>query len=300
MDGMPCSVRRGSQRPRTFIALSTAFLLSLALALTGCASSSPSGSSGSPGATPIATAPSAAASSPGPASTGSTAAKPPPSAPRAPSAADQLAAFIAAAERADGQLRHAAALVNTGIGAKRLEFTPATFAAIRAIDVQKLGKAVPAGMPESLQTQTLLVYSDLVSRYYSLRSADMADHQQPLNRSEGRGEYILACLPNGAPAAARFAADLSALRALSASLPRFAVAAPDSRTAAGVAARVEHIRLINGGCLSCGGEVFTKPIAVIWTTASAGAKHLKGTVAGGDFSADYEPGDGWLVIIRAC
>ncbi len=296
---MSCLVRRGSRRPRTFVALSAGFLLSLALALAGCASGGPSGSSNSPGATPIATAPSGAASSPGPASTGSATAKPPPAS-RAPSAADQLAAFVAAAERVDGQLRHAATLVNTGIGAQRLEFTPATFAAIRAIDVQGLGKTVAAGMPERLQTQTLLVFSDLVSRYQSLKSVLEADRQQPLERADGLAEYIMACLPNGAPAAARFTADLSALRSLSASLPRFTVAAPDSRTAAAVAALVEYIRLSNGGCMSCGGEIFTKPIPVVWTTASAGAKHLEGTVAGIDFSADYKPGDGWSVIIRAC
>ena len=76
----------------------------------------------------------------------------------------QLAAFVAAAEHADGQLHHAAALVNGDIGATSMRFTPATLAAIRDLDNAPAARAVPAGLPTELLREVLVVYADLASR----------------------------------------------------------------------------------------------------------------------------------------
>ena len=241
------------------------------------------------------------AATPGLTATGTVTAKPsPPPTSRAPSAADQLGAFFTAAQRLDGRLRQTAALVNTGIGAESLMFSTATFAAIRAIDVKTVLAAIPAGMPERLERQAMLVYNDLVSRADSLKGPLIAQYQQPLKRTDFWSRFIMDCLSNGAPAAAKFPGDLSSTRNLAASLPRFRVAAPDSRAAAAIAVRAMDIGLANGGCLSCGGVMLAQPIPIVWTSASAKGRHLEGTVSGVQFTADYKPGQGWIVEIRAC
>ena len=53
------------------------------------------------------------------------------------SAARQLAGFFAAAKAADTQLHHAAVLVNDAIGTQAMHFTPATRAAVEAVDVAR-------------------------------------------------------------------------------------------------------------------------------------------------------------------
>ena len=84
------------------------------------------------------------------------------------SEADQLAGFFAAAEAADGQLKHAATLVNEGVGKKSLNFSPEALAAVKALDMSPVARAIPAGLPPELLRRVLLTYSDLVSRTLAL------------------------------------------------------------------------------------------------------------------------------------
>ena len=84
--------------------------------------------------------------------------------PAAPSAAGQLAAFISAAEQAESQLRHTAALINSGISATSMRFTPATVAAVQALSNAPVARAIPAGLPTGLLRTTMVVYGDLASR----------------------------------------------------------------------------------------------------------------------------------------
>ena len=128
-------------------------VLALAVGLAaGCGSTASPGASSTPGS---GTNP--APSRPAPTSPSTTA-------PPASSAATQLAAFFAAAEHTDSQLRHAAALINGDIGATSMRFTPATIAAVRGIELAPAASALPAGLPTEMLRGVLVVYGDLASR----------------------------------------------------------------------------------------------------------------------------------------
>ena len=122
--------------------------------------------------------------------------------PPAPSAAGQLAAFIAAAGQADSQLRHAAALVNGDIGATSMRFTPATLAAVRALGNAPVARAIPAGLPDELLREALVVYGDLASRTAALDAVGRygyPGHKLPIGSPDAQA--VLGCLRHGAPAA---------------------------------------------------------------------------------------------------
>lgn len=212
----------------------------------------------------------------------------------APSAADQLAGFFSAAGALDSQLRQAAALVNGGVGKTSMSFPPATQAVVSALSTKEVARAIPAGLPAELLRQTLLVYSGLESRTTSLRGVPMFGDESPLKLSSQDGKYVYGCLRNGAPAAARFTADLAALRAAALAAQPIALAAPDSRAAAELALRVQAINLHNSGCMECGGFVATTLAPVVWTSRSGG------TVNGIQFQVIYHAGTGWEARIWAC
>jgi hypothetical protein len=216
------------------------------------------------------------------------------------SAADQLAGFFSAAQAADARLHHAATLVNADIGVKTMRFHRSTLAAAHAIGATAAAHAIPGGMPPELLRQVLLVYSDLAARQFAFNRLPMpssASRSVPVTGSEGR--EIVRCLGNGAPAAARFDADLAALRAYADTLAPLTVAAPDSRAAADVAVRVHNINGQNSCCGSCGGAVFTSLAKVVWHRSTQSYfGRVDGTINGVVFRADYHA-DGWHITVNA-
>ncbi len=250
----------------------------------------------------VASGPGGGASSPAPATTSPAPAATSPATQPSASAAAQLAGFYTAAQLADAQLRHAAALVNKGIGPSSMSFTPAALAAVKALDAAPVARTIPAGLPTELLRRVLLVYSDLESRTASLSSISRSGYSSgslPISGQEG--SYIHDCLGNGAPAAARFGADLAAVRALAEATPPVTVAAPDSRPAAELAVRITWINVGNSGCMSCGGGVTPTLATIIWQREyDPGAGHSDGTINGLRFRADYHAGSGWQAMLFAC
>jgi hypothetical protein len=268
----------------------------LGAGLAGCARTAAPGAAGAPARTassPAATSAPAPSITPTPTPTHATP-------PRA-SAAGQLAGFFAAAQVADGALRHAAVLVNQGVGKKTLNFSPEALAAVKALDTSAVARAIPAGLPPELLRRTLLVYSDLVSRHLALDRIWEFRSDYPMSMSGFDGKYLYRCMGNGATPAARFGADLAAARSLAGQTPPVTRPAPDSRAAAELALRINLIELANGGCMSCGGSVSTTLSKIVWQPEDeSGVGHSDGYINGIRFRADYHPGHGWSVAIWAC
>jgi hypothetical protein len=118
-------------------------------------------------------------------------------------------------------------------------------------------------------------------------------------------------LPHGAPAAQAFAADLEALEQLAHTLPPVVVAAPTSREAAEVAVYVALVNKANACSEECGGTVLRRLTTVRWDTDPSGKTRTSGTLGetvsgpGFDlshlnFSATYQPSQGWIINIQAC
>lgn len=217
-----------------------------------------------------------------------------------PSAADALAGFVAAANRTDRQIRAAAALVNSGIGADTIQFTPNTVAAVTSINQHALVDAIPSAMPAALQRKVLLVFSELVSRSDALRAILDVQHDQ-IPRDSAEARFLIGNLGHGAPAAARYSADLNAARKLAASLPPIATVSPASRATAAIAVQTEYIMGMNGGCASTGGWLETTPVPLLWKQRiDYSGQRTDGTIGGIVFRADYRPGHGWQVLMYAC
>jgi hypothetical protein len=232
---------------------------------------------------------------------GSTRATVPPAS-SAPSAAGQLAAFMAAAEYADGQLHRAAALVNSDIGATSMRFTPATLAAIRDLDNAPVARAVPAGLPTDLLREVLVVYGDLASRtgaFGGVQIYGASGRALPIGGQDAK--EVLRGLHNGAPAAARFNADLAAMRTLAQQTPPVTIAPPDSRAAADLALRLDSIAHRNACSHLFGGWAPTGLETVIWQPSTdQHSGHYAGTISGGRFQANYTAEHAWEIIIYAC
>jgi hypothetical protein len=215
-------------------------VLALAVGLAaGCGSTAPPGASSTPSGRATTSTPGGgtnlAPSRPAPARTSTTA-------PPAPSAATQLVAFFAAAEHADSQLHHAAALVNGDIGAASMRFAPATIAAVRGIELAPVASALPAGLPAGMLRKVLVVYGDLASRtdaFNGVRGYGSSGRELPIGGPESQS--VLRGLRNGSPAAARFNADLAAARTLAQQIPRVTIAARDSRAALELALRLQSM-----------------------------------------------------------
>ena len=211
--------------------------------------------------------------------------------PRA-SSAGQLAAFFAAAQVADAQLRHAATLVNQGVGKTSLNFSPEALAAVGALDPSPAARAIPAGLPPELLRRVLLVYSDLVSRHIALVRIWEFRSEYPLSMSTFDGKYLYRCMGNGAPAAAR---------TLAGQTPPVTPPAPDSRQAAELALRIHQIEHRNSGCMECGGYVFTALSPIVWHREySPDSGRSDGYIDGIRFRVDYHPGQGWSAMTWAC
>lgn len=267
----------------------------LALGTSGCGTPAPSGPQA-----PVSSPRSAPASSPRSATPKPTPATPSPSAVPTASAARQLADFFAAAEGADAQLRHAAMLVNGGIGAQALNITPAMRAAVAAVDMGGVARQITAGMSSELLRRVLLVYSDLESRYRAFRRvSEYREPSIPITSFEGKD--ALTCLRNGAPAAARFGGDLASARSLALAQPLFAPAPTVSAATAEVAVRLAYINGINGGCEECGGTIVTTLTPFIWhVQPGPGVTHGIGIISFIAFDVNYQPGHGWVAYLHAC
>ena len=221
--------------------------------------------------------------------------------PPAPSEASRLAVFMTAAGQADSQLRHAAVLVNAGIGTTSMRFTPAAVAAVGALSNAPAARAIPAGLPVELLRRVLAVYGDLSSRngaFGGVRLFGQPERELPVGGQDARD--ILRGLHNGAPAAARFGTDLAAVGSLAQQTPPLAVAAPDSRAAAELALRLTSIDKRNHCSYQFGGFAPTQLETVTWQPASKYSRHYDGTISGGRFQADYTAAHGWQININAC
>jgi hypothetical protein len=236
-----------------------------------------------------------APSRPAPASTSTTA-------PPAPSAATQLAAFFAAAQHADSQLHHAAALVNGDIAATSMRFTPATTAAMRGIELAPVASALPAGLPTEMLREVLVVYGDLASRTDALngvRAYGSSGRELPIGSLEAQS--VLRGLRNAAPAAARFNGDLAAARILAQQTPLVIIAAPDSRAALELALRLQSISLRNSCDEDFGGYAPTSLETIVWQPSTdQHSSHYQGLIGGIRFAADYTVQHGWKINIYAC
>jgi hypothetical protein len=214
----------------------------------------------------------------------------------------ELAAYFAAAERADANLRRAATLINGGMARDRLRIRPETVAAIEAAAPKALQATIPAGMPPELMRSVLLTYSELASRYYAMRHVlDAGDPRREVvvPRSQTVSPTlaeIVDGLRNGAASAARFDRDLAAAKSLA---RRHALtgAGPRSRAAAELSVRLQHIVISNGCCVSTGGEIFTRLAPLDWT-GGQDRRSWTGHVGGVGFRADWT-GRGWNVRLEA-
>lgn len=208
--------------------------------------------------------------------------------------------FLTRATMADKALREASDRINAAITTTEVTYDQHTRDLLASAAPGPVASTLPAGMPDTLKKAALLVYSDLVSRWAAMSGS--CDHGEgTLPRAEFDG-----CFVQGAPAAARFAGDLSALDQLAEATPEFAVAAQDSRTAEALAVRIRYIDLGNLGCANMGGYVATDPIPIVWqrTPDDAGGADWQGTVGAGlagiPFRGTFDPVLGWQIEILAC
>jgi len=225
-----------------------------------------------------------------------------------------MAAFAAAARTQDTRLREAARLINGGIRARTVTVTSQTAKAVKAVDLQSVAKAIPAGLSDNLLTGAMLVYSELVSRsdamsHFRFPATYDRQHVDPL--AIPNADQILACLSHGAPAAQAFAADLQALAQLAHTSPPVDVAAPTSRAAAEVAVQIALVNKVNGCSEECGGIVLRRLTTVRWVADPSGKTKASGTLGESvrgpgfdlshvNFEATYQPSQGWTVNIQAC
>ncbi len=115
------------------------------------------------------------------------------------------------------------------------------------------------------------------------------------------GTNVLSCLRNGSEAAARYPADLAALRSLAQSTSPVMAVAPDSRAAQDLAVRVESIANGNACCEGCGGFVVTELARITYVDnpqvdPQTGAR-IDGHISGAPFQTDYDAGVGWTVLV---
>jgi hypothetical protein len=265
----------------------------------GRAGSSPATTGGGAGTgTPSATS---GTSSPVAPATGSSATSPSAS---GTTEAARLGAFFAAAGRADAQLRTAADRINAAISPTTIVIDAATVAAVKAVDVEAVARAVPAGLPSTLTQQVLEVYADLSSRQAAFQRVLEDASQSPLPRNSDVGKDLIRCLGNGSAPARFFAGDLAAVRSTASGMPALTPAAPTSRAAAELALRLHAISLPNNCAEECGGYA-PRPIPLyqfVWgkvhlAPGSDWDGHYGDT---GLFTARYVTGQGWQIAVNAC
>jgi len=215
-----------------------------------------------------------------------------------PTAANDLAAFFSAAQQADQRLKAAATAINGDITGDELRVDPATADAVRALGsaVAASAAAIPAGLEPDLLRAVLLVQSDLASRSAAMSPAWSVE-TKPMSE-------VAPCLRNGCLSAARYPADLAALRSLADTSPPVTVAAPDSRAAEELAVRLTYIDRRNNCANECGSYVATDLREVTFYDAPTfdpvTGHRWDGIFGDVVFRADFEAGTGWRVEFNAC
>lgn len=211
-------------------------------------------------------------------------------------ALDGLGAFLAEVDRTDARLHEVAGFVNADVTAKGVRARPQTVAAIYALDLKPLAKALPAGAGTALTRASMLVFSNLSSRAASFRG--VPEGFAPVGSEEYA--HMRECLANGARAQARFAADLAALRRLAAASPAFVPAAAGSRAAGEIALQTALAVGGNTCCGSCGGYVDDELSPVVWRAKEDPVEgHTDGTIGVIEFEASYTAAAGWKIELHA-
>jgi hypothetical protein len=183
-----------------------------------------------------------------------------------------------------------------------MRFTPATIAAVRGIELAPVASALPAGLPNEMLREVLVVYGDLASRTDALngvRAYGSSGRELPIGGQQAQS--VLRGLRNAAPAAARFNGDLSAAHTLAQQTPLVTVAAADSRAALELALRLQSISLRNSCDEEFGGYAPISLETIVWQPSTdQHSSHYDGLVGGIRFTADYTIQHGWKVSIHAC
>lgn len=212
--------------------------------------------------------------------------------PNQPTAATALAPFFAAATTLDRQLHAAAAAINRS-GPPWPTVSAAVAKAVRAADLAPVATSLPAGLPAGLLRSVVLVYSDLASRRYAMADFSVAGTVDP--RTYPDSDDMRHHLGNGHAAAARFADDLAAARALADATPAPPSLPATSREAAEAQLYARYTEGINGGCDARGGHVITELPEIVWN-----GKPGTGTIAGVSFTAAPATDGTWHVRLIAC
>ncbi len=212
-----------------------------------------------------------------------------------PSALGVMAPFLAAAATMDDQLHTAAAAINSS-GPPFTTVSAGVASAVQAADIDAVAAEIPAGLPNPLLRQTILVYSDLVSRRAAMQGFADAHTVATLANPPGdvTADDLAMELQNGHAASVRFDDDVATLRALAADTPPVTIAGPATRAAAETRLHVALVNEANNGCDSRGGEVFTELAPIVWQTDS------RGTIRGIGFEATFGPDSQWHVLLSAC
>ncbi len=213
------------------------------------------------------------------------------------SLSDALAPFFAAADAADAALGAAAIAVNDSYAGDTVTFTRATVDLVGQARPSAVAAAIPAGLDPDVERATLLVYSDLESRFAALHGESCVQVG-----TFTRAELDPHCFTEGHAAAVAMQADIAAARAAASSAAPFVNAGPHSREAAEVALRVGYVDGNNEGCESHGGFRATDPIDIVWNgdpSAVNGAASGDGIANGVRFTASWT-GEAWSVRYLAC
>lgn len=219
-------------------------------------------------------------------------------------AADDLAVFFARAAELDRALTAAADSINANMTENEMVVRQATVDLVQTTRglVKDTEAAVPAGLGPDLLRATLPVFSDLVSRSYAMAAWERLPlpgyETIPLVETN-----VVSCLNHGSEAAARYSADMAALRELARSSPPVVDVAPDSRAAESVALHLANIEHGNRCCEGCGGFIVTELAEITYADdpqidPQTGAR-TDGHINGIPFQADYAVGLGWTFEIFA-
>jgi hypothetical protein len=225
-----------------------------------------------------------------------------------PSAANDLAAYFAAAMELDQRLKAAAAAANGSIGTNEITISQSTINAIKAAEPSAAAHEIPAGLPPDVLLPVLTVQSDLESRYYAFRGFVEAEpgvipRANPTPGYMSAADYLLNCLGSGSEAANSFPADLAAARIAASKAPPLVSVDPSSQAAADLAIWLRLILGENSGCDSCGGFRATALAPISWhpvAPLTPGGSSWDGDIGGLLFAAQYAAGQGWTVQLNAC
>jgi hypothetical protein len=215
------------------------------------------------------------------------------------SAYDGLRKFDTRARAMDAQLRAAARAINAS-GPPWETVTTGVSRAVTAANASVVADAIPAGLPKSLQRQTFLVYSDLVSRrdamsdFATTGPLDLGYSDDKTNQRKA-----LRDLGNGAGAAADFAGDLSRLETMAKALPPVTPARATSRAAAETQLLVQVVNAANGGCATHGGHRLTAVPSFAWNARGTGGQLRFADGGTAAFQATPTSG-GWKVALLVC